>query len=66
MRLLALFLLFGLAFSLNVGAASSSGHSQVRLLTIEGVINPLTSRYLERGLREAADARDADFIKGGA
>jgi membrane-bound serine protease (ClpP class) len=28
----------------------------IRVLTIDGVINPLTERYLERGLRDAADA----------
>lgn len=30
---------------------------EIRVLTIEGVINPLTARYLERELREAVDAR---------
>ena len=30
---------------------------EVRLLAIDGVINPLTARYLERELREAASAR---------
>jgi membrane-bound serine protease (ClpP class) len=29
---------------------------EIRVLTINGVINPLTARYLDRGLREAADA----------
>ena len=31
--------------------------SEIHVLSIDGVINPLTSRYLERGLREAADAQ---------
>jgi membrane-bound serine protease (ClpP class) len=29
---------------------------EIRLLSLDGVINPLTARYLERGLRQAADA----------
>src|SRR5918992_1488984 len=36
--------------------ASPAGR-EVRLLTIDGVINPLTARYLERELHEAASAR---------
>ena len=31
---------------------------EIRVLTIEGVINPLTARYLERSLREAASANE--------
>ena len=36
-------------------AGASSG--EVRLLAIEGVINPVTARYLPRELEEAARAR---------
>ncbi|MDQ3949036.1 MAG: nodulation protein NfeD [Gemmatimonadota bacterium] len=38
---------------------ASPGGREVRLLTLDGVINPLTARYLERELREAASSRAA-------
>jgi membrane-bound serine protease (ClpP class) len=37
--------------------AERPGSGAVHQLTIDGVINPLTARYLERGLQEAARAR---------
>jgi membrane-bound serine protease (ClpP class) len=53
-----------LALALHILAAQVNGQpvgtrprGEVRLLTINGVINPLTARYLERGLREATDAQ---------
>jgi len=41
-------------------AMAASG--EVRVLTIDGAINPLTARYLERGLREARDSRAAAVV----
>lgn len=37
-------------------SAVAPAEPEVRVLTIEGVINPLTARYLERGLSDAAAA----------
>jgi membrane-bound serine protease (ClpP class) len=54
------------ALSLTLGALPASAQArpstapagrEVRLLTIDGVINPLTARYLQRELRKAASAR---------
>jgi membrane-bound serine protease (ClpP class) len=54
------------SLSLTLGALTAfaparqprqSAGREVRVLTLEGVINPLTARYLERELREAASAR---------
>jgi membrane-bound serine protease (ClpP class) len=41
---------------------ASAQNGEVRVLTIDGAINPLTARYLERGLREANDARAAAVV----
>lgn len=55
---LLLFLLSVPSFRLQ-GQEAAGG--EVSLLTIDGVINPLTARYLERGLQEAAD-RQAEAV----
>ncbi|MBI3978601.1 MAG: nodulation protein NfeD [Chloroflexi bacterium] len=57
-RALLLTLLLAIAmgtFLVPVAGAAPAG--EVRLLTIEGVINPITARYLDRELRDAAAAR---------
>ncbi len=43
--------------SAAAASPASPAGAEVRVLTIDGVINPLTARYLERGLRDAAEAR---------
>src|SRR5262245_13823524 len=50
-------LLANMACALSV-LAQSPEPPQIRVLTIDGVINPLVARYLERELR-AAEARGA-------
>lgn len=58
--LTALFLALAL---LTIGQqAAGQADGEVHVLTIEGVINPLTSQYLIRGLREGAEAGAAAVV----
>jgi membrane-bound serine protease (ClpP class) len=41
----------------QAGPVAAPAGPEIRLLTLDGVINPLTARYLERELSEAASAR---------
>lgn len=54
-------LLCGVAAAQNA-ATQNAARGEVRVLTIDGAINPLTARYLERGLREAKEANDAAVV----
>ena len=58
-RRVAWLLAIALLVSLHASNARVAGQAngEVRLLTIDGVINPLTAQYLERGLREGAEAQ---------
>jgi membrane-bound serine protease (ClpP class) len=41
-----------------LGAGPARGAAgEVHLLTLDGIINPISARYLERGMREAAEVR---------
>jgi membrane-bound ClpP family serine protease len=40
----------------------STAAGEVRVLTIDGSINPHTARYLERGLQEARTAQNAVVV----
>ncbi|MDP2662420.1 MAG: nodulation protein NfeD, partial [Dehalococcoidia bacterium] len=53
--LFALFAIAG-ALTLTPGAGGAT-NGEIRLLTIDGVINPLTAQYITRELREGADAQ---------
>lgn len=55
-------LLCGVAAAQNVATQNAAAQGAVRVLTIDGAINPLSARYLERGLREARDARDVAVV----
>lgn len=55
LALLLLLVLGGATGAASVHVAATDG--QVHLLTIDGVVNPLTAQYLARGVREGADAR---------
>ena len=37
--------------------ATAAAAAEVRLLTLEGALNPITARYLSRELQSAAEAR---------
>lgn len=56
----SLFILVALTIGLARGAMAAAG--EVHVLTIDGGINPLTARYLERGLREAEASRAAAVV----
>ncbi len=58
-RGVALVLVATLALHSGGGRVHATADREVRLLTIDGVINPFTARYLTRGLGEAAAARAA-------
>jgi membrane-bound serine protease (ClpP class) len=51
-------LMLGLAGVGGVGAAAG----EVRVLRVEGVINPVSARYVVRGIEEAADEGDAAVL----
>jgi membrane-bound serine protease (ClpP class) len=55
-------LLFLVALLLSVAIRDVAAAGEVRVLTIDGAINPLTARYLERGLRDAQAAGDAAVV----
>jgi len=42
------------------GASAASG--EVRVLSVDGIINPVSARYLVRGIEEAADEGDAAVL----
>jgi len=52
------------AFALGLAACSRSFDQQgaVHVLTIDGVINPVTARYVERGIDAAEDSRAAAVV----
>ncbi|HVF10444.1 MAG TPA: nodulation protein NfeD [Abditibacteriaceae bacterium] len=51
------------ALALHMLAAPAlAANGEVHVLTIDGAINPLTARYLERGLREAKNSRAAAVV----
>jgi membrane-bound serine protease (ClpP class) len=61
-RLYLLVLLCGFALeALSLTAADAAG-DQIRVLSIDGVINPLTAQYLQRGLEDGADGPVAAVV----
>ncbi len=51
-------LLLGIGAPSGVGAATG----EVRVLSVDGIINPISARYLVRGIEEAAAAGDAAVL----
>src|SRR4028119_14645 len=56
------FILVLVVLALHPATRVAQAAGEVRVLTIDGAINPLTERYLERELREAGDARAAAVV----
>jgi membrane-bound serine protease (ClpP class) len=52
------FVLLGIGAPGGVGAATG----EVRVLSVDGIINPISARYLVRGIQEAADEGDAAVL----
>lgn len=52
----------GLVGALGSAAAQTPGASTVRVLTIEGVVDPFVADYLQRGIRDATAAGDAAVL----
>jgi membrane-bound serine protease (ClpP class) len=50
--------LLGLGTARNVDAAAG----EVRVLNVDGIINPISARYVARGIEEAAEAGDAAVL----
>ncbi len=52
------------AVLLGIGVPSgvSAAAGEVRVLSVEGIINPISARYLVRGIQEAADEGDAAVL----